>query len=389
MMLVAVERLHASWPQAEISVVTNRPDRLARLCPAARPVAEQERSAWLSGRSLIGGLPRVSFWLKHPHLCNAAATLKAGVLGRTKPGTFHRELTSADLVIVTGMGMINDAFSESALDLLDELHAALLSGREVVAFGQGIGPITDPELLARAKEVLPKLKLIALRESYGSLKLLDSIGVSRDCILISGDDALEAAHNKRRDVIGTVLGINVRVARYSSTSERSLGYLRSALFSVSEDLGISLVPLPISFSEESSDSRAIINLLDGHSSPRISDSESLDELLDTIALCRVVVTGSYHAGVFALAQGIPVVALVQSPYYDQKFSGLKDQFGGIGCDLIDFRRTVSSDQIAETIVKAWASAEQVRDRLLSAAASQISKSRAAYAMLTESGRSAT
>ena len=35
----------------------------------------------------------------------------------------------------------------------------------------------------------------------------------------------------------------------------------------------------------------------------------------------VEVTGSYHAGVFALAQGIPVVGLLQSAYYEQKFIG--------------------------------------------------------------------
>ena len=30
---------------------------------------------------------------------------------------------------------------------------------------------------------------------------------------------------------------------------------------------------------------------------------------------RLVITGSYHAGVFALAQGVPVLALAKSAYY--------------------------------------------------------------------------
>jgi polysaccharide pyruvyl transferase WcaK-like protein len=53
-----------------------------------------------------------------------------------------------------------------------------------------------------------------------------------------------------------------------------------------------------------------------------------------VSRCRVVVTGSYHAGVFALAQGIPVVATAASRYYHDKFSGLADLFGG-GGDIVD------------------------------------------------------
>jgi colanic acid/amylovoran biosynthesis protein len=397
MMQVAVQRIRELWPHAEISVVTGRPDRLARLCPTVRAIDEQGRHAWLSGRSLIGGVHRVlphsptliewerKFWLKYPRLCNIGTNLKARVLGRASIGAFYEEITATDYLVVSGMGLINDAFKESALDLLDELHAALLSGREVVAFGQGIGPITTSELQARAKEVLPKLKLIALRESNGSLKLLESFGVPRDRIVITGDDAIEKAYNERSDSIGTMIGVNVRMARYATTGEGYLANLRPALFHASECLGAHLTPLPISFSQESSDSRAISSLLDGHSTSLIEDPESLNELLYAISLCRVVVTGSYHAGVFALSQGIPVIALVQSSYYEQKFSGLRDQFDRIGCTIIDFRLPVSSDQIAEATIRAWNSAEILRDGLSGAAVEQIARSRAAYAAMTDDG----
>ena len=45
-------------------------------------------------------------------------------------------------------------------------------------------------------------------------------------------------------------------------------------------------------------------------------------VIDRVGECKVVVTGSYHGAVFALAQGIPVVALVKSPYYVNKMAGL-------------------------------------------------------------------
>jgi colanic acid/amylovoran biosynthesis protein len=105
--------------------------------------------------------------------------------------------------------------------------------------------------------------------------------------------------------------------------------------------------------------------------------ESPEDVIRIIGKCRVVVTGSYHAGVFALAQGIPVVGLVQSTYYEQKFAGLQQQFPG-GCRVIDFRRPLATGQIQDAIFEAWESAATVRDSLFAAAAGQVELSRAAY-----------
>jgi colanic acid/amylovoran biosynthesis protein len=275
------------------------------------------------------------------------------------------------------MGMINDAFHESATELLDELSAVLVRGSSIVAFGQGIGPITLPDLKARARAVFPKLKFIALRESIWGLPFLKSLGVSPERIVVTGDDAIECAYRKRNRSLGYKIGVNVRLARYSTSDESFIPRLRSAIILASQQAHASLVPVPISFSAESSDLRATQDLLEGLELPVGRTADNLDDLLAAIATCRVVITGSYHAGVFALAQGIPVVALVQSSYYEQKFTGLKDQFGE-GCAIIDLRSPVCSDDIAQMICSAWKSAEFVREPLLKSAAMQIESSRAAY-----------
>jgi colanic acid/amylovoran biosynthesis protein len=93
----------------------------------------------------------------------------------------------------------------------------------------------------------------------------------------------------------------------------------------------------------------------------------------------VVVTGSYHAAVFALAQGIPVVALVSSTYYEQKFAGLSELFAG-GCTpvALDTRVDVT---IPSTVIAAWDRAPDLRRSLLQAAAWQVEQGRAAYQRL--------
>jgi colanic acid/amylovoran biosynthesis protein len=49
------------------------------------------------------------------------------------------------------------------------------------------------------------------------------------------------------------------------------------------------------------------------------------------------VTGSYHAALFSLGLGIPVICLYQSAYYKAKFSGLAACFKDTGIQLVDLK----------------------------------------------------
>jgi colanic acid/amylovoran biosynthesis protein len=275
------------------------------------------------------------------------------------------------------MGGLNDAFADSACPLLDELEFVLQAGVPVVVFGQGVGPITDPELLAKARAVLPRLKLIGLREGHTGLPLLESLGVPRDRIYVTGDDAIELAYRRRPGFLGNGIGFNLRLAGYAGTGEDIVGKLRDPMLLAARTLNSSLVPVPISFHGSDSDVEANGRLLDGQNLASQTMIESPEDVIHQIGKCRVVVTGSYHGGVFALAQGIPVVGLVRSSYYEQKFTGLQEQFPG-GCRMIDFRRSVTPGEIQDAICSTWESAERVREQLLGAAARQVELGRAAY-----------
>ena len=79
-------------------------------------------------------------------------------------------------------------------------------------------------------------------------------------------------------------------------------------------------------------------------------------LIKQTARCRIVVTGAYHAAVFALAQGIPVVCLSNSPYYLAKFQGLEDLFG-LGCATVRLSEPDLPARLAAAIERTWNSAE--------------------------------
>ena len=393
MMQVAVTRLQELWPSADIEVLTSCPEQLLRFCPSVTPFSVESRNVWLSGRSLISGvfqkmpsetsilLHRLErqLWLRFPGVTEIEVCLKAAILRRPKlsPSGFRKRLVGADLLVLSGAGVTNDAFADQAYPLLDEMEFVLRAGIPVVAFGRGIGPIANPALLARVRDVFPRLKLIGLREAHTGLPLLESLGVTRDRICVTGDDAIELAFRRRPSSLGKGIGVNLRVADYAEMGSEMIGKLREPLRLAARKLNSAFIPIPISLNKADSDLVSIESLLGRESSSPQKAIKSPEDVIRLVAGCRVVVTGSYHGGVFALAQGIPVVGLVRSPYYEQKFSGLQEQFPR-GCQILDFRQHVTSDEIQAAICNAWDSAEPLREPLLAAAARQVKLGSAAY-----------
>jgi polysaccharide pyruvyl transferase WcaK-like protein len=92
-----------------------------------------------------------------------------------------------------------------------------------------------------------------------------------------------------------------------------------------------------------------------------------------------LVTGSYHAAVFALSMGVPVVALVASSYYENKFTGVAAQFGG-GCRVVDLRGEWR-DALTCAVEDAWNAGVSRREALLAAAWRQVAAAEEGYERL--------
>lgn len=386
MLQVAYQRLRARWPQATIAILTSAPEALASYCPGAEPLDVAGRTAlWqtalvaprLGGMLGPGAIAAERSWRsRHPGTARLAVAARArdAVSGAD---AFLAALGASDLVVASGAGQITDAFRDDALLVLDTLEAATARGIPAVMVGQGIGPIADPALLARCATVLPTLSLVTLREGETSRPLLSAAGVPDAKIRLTGDDAIEAAHQARADTLGTAIGINVRVADYAS-ADGFLGPLRQGLQQAAARLGAGFVPVAISVHPQESDGATMQRLLEGvHGVRWASDAEVVAAALSQLRAARVMVTGSYHGAVFALSQGIPVIGLTNSAYYDAKFRGLRAQFGP-SCQPFPLAQPDVPGRLAAAIAAAWADAPAGREPLLDAARRQIALSRAAY-----------
>ncbi len=108
------------------------------------------------------------------------------------------------------------------------------------------------------------------------------------------------------------------------------------------------------------------------------DINTPHDLVARIADCRTVITGSYHAALFGLAQGVPAVCVTRSPYYDGKFAGLNAFFPG-SCFIVPAGSPDFASRLRAATRQAWNLPEEMRTAARAAAARQRDAGRAAYA----------
>ena len=185
--------------------------------------------------------------------------------------------------------------------------------------------------------------------------------------------------------LGNCIGVNLRVSWYSDIPVELIKALRDPLQEAAHAVGAPLVSIPISRHPEEDDSGICDRLFEGYPSvPEPANDLTLVEgMVQEIGRCRVMITTSYHGGVFALAQGIPVVAWLKSKYFAAKLYGLANQFG-VACEVVTLDEGDWKSRLKSAILSAWNSAEHVRPRLLEAASSQLAASEAAYERLRRS-----
>jgi polysaccharide pyruvyl transferase WcaK-like protein len=363
------------------------------------------RKIWLANGVLLGKASRIApqrfvdslVWLKKtarsrfPRLFRAMLIWRLKYAGRPDDAeavrTFAEALWGADLLLISGAGGFYEGCQTWNLDMLDLLEAAVQRSMPVVMLGQGFGPLSDPLVLRQAARVLPRVNFITLRGNRGGHALLRSLGVAESKVQTTGDEAVELAYESRAEERGSGLGINLRFGGSAGTDDDDVRIVGRVLQDFAKNKSVSLIPLPIAMHAYSRDDLTIKQLLIG--SDKQSDGGlNLDSPLKVIhqaARCRVVVTGAYHAAVFALAQGIPVVGLAKSAYFSSKFLGLEDQFGE-GCQTILLNEPGLPERLDRAIENAWQNADKLREPLQAAALRQIELSQQSYERLKDLGR---
>jgi polysaccharide pyruvyl transferase WcaK-like protein len=395
MLQVAVNRLRNTFPEAEIQIPSALPDRLLGLCPDVQVLNVSATSAGVGASIIPLSLPLAWRLQKHvgsrldnvfsrfPHVWRLLAeSFRAASPGERKEITdYLDELGSADLVVAPGGGYFNDTFASGSHSIFMALLLASGSGKAVGLVGQGLGPVTDRALIRLGRTLFPRLSFLGLREGRASLKLAESMGADSSRTVVTGDDALELGYTQRKETLGSKIGFNFRLASYSQTTREMADTIRDAVSIFSTRCHVGVVPVPISRQPWEDDLEAFRTLFPARSEDFGGASVPVTPaaIISLVSDCRVVVTSSYHAGVFALSQGIPILAVAKSQYYIDKFQGLGDQFGR-GVRIVSLNNSDTAVLVA-SIEELWHSAPGMRAELLTTALAHIEKGREFYRSL--------
>ncbi len=378
MLVQACARVRARWPQAEVYTFASDASRLKQVLPGVYPVHPSDRARWARVAALgwwmearaPSILPGPPFWfhaLRQPGLATILARACDPSHAAADVAGFVRFLRGVDVYVWCGGGYLADPFGTLSNRLASTLCALSGWGVPSVAFGLGVGPLRRPRIRCTVRRAMRRLRAVGLREA-DSQTLLRSWKFPESRMRLTGDDAIGMALSYAPAQLGANLGVSFRVAYYTGFGSSDLSAIRGVLQAFCRAQGVALTSVPIAAQDQHSNAAVRSPDLGW-----VQPSFRLPDVLAAVATCRTLVTSSYHAAVFALSMGVPVLAIVDGDYYAQKFEGLRRQFGrGVAILSAQHLRALAGpqDNFGEALQTLWAKAPAHRLPLLQRAAAQ-------------------
>lgn len=374
MLQTSVKRLRAMLGDPELMILTTSPDLLQRYCPGAIPLTVKSRDCGYESTC-----PARSDWKE--------TWARVKLRWRTVPEEareFQEALDGAEAVLLCGGGFLNDINPYQTRPVLRMLTDAARRGKRTAMLSQGLGPLDSPELISLLRRTCAAGTKTALRESLYGPDILQRANAQPAQFVITGDDAVEMAWERGPAASGKAIGFSVRQVAYSEVESGHLKTAAHALEQINAKLGTKIVPLPVSFNSHERD-YAIISQVIGSTAPP-EGLDSPDQLINATAECRVLLTGTYHAAVFALALGIPCVCFYVSTYYRNKMEGLAAQFPG-GCEVVDLNSPDAGQKMVKSAFGFWESSASngLSSRLRKSAEEQVQCARNFYQAVMAAG----
>ena len=389
MLQSCVARLKRLWPDSEIMVICHAPDRLAALCPGTvaigRTFADRPFFLMLPRRPRLAA--EQAWKMAAPYFCGR---FRRGLARPARPRTAIQAVRAADVVVASGGGYLTDTWWWHAAGVLSLLSLAQRLGKPTAMLGQGVGPIgtgLHPGrglMRVQARAVLPRLAVLGLREECTGRDLALSLGAPLGAIAVTGDDALELIPGAD-PAIGHGLGFGMRVSRYAGVDLTAADAVGELMMRAAAAFEAPLITLPVSRYPVDGDLDALRLLLRPDRCAAdivLNDLATPESLVAAAARCRVIVSGSYHAAVLGLAQGVPAVCLTNARYYDSKFAGLSALFPG-ACFVVSLDQPDFAARLGDAVEQAWHLPVPDRAAAIEAAARQRQAGREAYARLRE------
>lgn len=277
-------------------------------------------------------------------------------------------LKGSALLHVAGGGNLTSDYPRLLLERSVLAVAATAFKVPVMVTGQQVGPRLTPADEQLLKTWLPMAAIVGVRDRKSAGRCI-RLGVAKDRLLVTGDDALRPGGGDVPEWLTPGARPRVGLSLHHHGDRRgraeTLRRLAAALGPWLQRNGADAVLLPHVRSEspdrcDAAFGKAFMNTIGGAAAARLSLApESLDVALRAATgACDFVVTTRFHGAVFALSAGVPAVVIAQEDYTSGKLAGLLD-FLGLPMRV----NRLDDDDLPLEVETAWKNREAQRARL--------------------------
>ena len=235
-----------------------------------------------------------------------------------------KKIREADLLISGGGSLLQNVTSGRSLYYyLAIIFFALIFGRKVMLYAQGIGPIRGTVAHKLMNLIVNRVDLITVRDR-GSLEELERLKINRPKIFCTADPVLAikpvpitagqkilARYSTTRD--GKLIGVAVRHWLDWENFSRELA---EALDKLSDTTGAKIVFLPMKFPEDITAAQQTAALMEMPCT--VLDEEfTMREILSLVGCMDVLIGVRLHALIFAGVMNVPMVGVSYDPKIDR------------------------------------------------------------------------
>ena len=239
---------------------------------------------------------------------------------RYRLGPLAGSIAKCDLLLSGGGSLFQDVTSAHGIYYYAAVvRLAQMLGKKTMFIAQGIGPLTNKRSLKLVAGVANRLDAITTRDTE-SMTLLREIGVDKPAVEVTADPALILPElENRRRAAGDVLRIGVSLRPWAADMDAVIDNIVAALKTLETPVEI----VPIAMQPESD--RSVMNRFAEkcmnlpHAVIPISGAmpaPHLNEVIESISSCGLVIGMRLHALILAAGAGIPSLAISYDPKVD-------------------------------------------------------------------------
>lgn len=228
---------------------------------------------------------------------------------------FLPSILESDVLISGGGSLLQDVTSfKSLIYYLAVIYTALIFGKKVQIYAQGIGPINSKIGQFLTKFALNKAEKITVRDTK-SQELLKEWKIESELVKDPVFE-LELARKNNKGAVG------VQLRRFAGVNEEFLGKLADEVYSRFPDKKIVVLSLQDNIDYDVCNSFAEKLKNKGMTDVNVLKELSVSDVIDTISDLEYLIAMRFHANVVGIKAGVKALAI----NYDPKVQKLAEEY---------------------------------------------------------------